>query len=241
MGARGGAAAGGLIVGEKGGVAQTALCLVSSVGTISSRSSRKPWLRRSEGRAVSWSSPASGDREDEARDRAGAAGAAASGARCFRVVPARRSTPTCRFPGDRQLSLRARRRACRYPPRLGNSGAGAALSPALVGPGCPPSRATQASRSCASSRRLSRCSIAAEDHELLLAVEDVHRADASTRELLDHLARRLAGLAALVLITYRSDELHRSHPFPPCNRGHSGLGRPRLPHRRAPSPRGRRA
>ena len=105
----------------------------------------------------------------------------------------------------------------------------------------PPSRATQASRSCASSRRLSRCSIAAEDHELLLAVEDVHRADASTRELLDHLARRLAGLGALVLITYRSDELHRSHPFPPCNRGHSGLGRPRLPHRRAPSPRGRRA
>ena len=144
-------------------------------------------------------------------------------------------------PGDRQLSRRARRRARRYPPRLGNSGAGAALSPALVGPGCPPSRATQASRSCASSRRLSRCSIAAEDHELLLAVEDVHRADASTRELLDHLARRLAGLAALVLITYRSDELHRSHPFPPCNRGHSGLGRPRLPHRRAPSPRGRRA
>jgi predicted ATPase len=50
---------------------------------------------------------------------------------------------------------------------------------------------------------------------LLLVVEDVHWADASSRELLDHLPRRLAGLSALVLVTYRSDELHRTHPLPP--------------------------
>jgi len=50
---------------------------------------------------------------------------------------------------------------------------------------------------------------------LVLVVEDVHWADASTRELLDHLARRLHGLAALVVCTYRSDELDRRHPLLP--------------------------
>jgi class 3 adenylate cyclase len=67
--------------------------------------------------------------------------------------------------------------------------------------------------------------IPADDHGLLLVVEDVHWADASTRELLDHLARRIAGLHALVLITYRSDELHRRHPFVPTLQGwrRSGL------------------
>ena len=43
-------------------------------------------------------------------------------------------------------------------------------------------------------------------------VDDVHWADASTRELLDHLARRLKDVTALVLCTYRSDELP---PAPP--------------------------
>ncbi len=47
----------------------------------------------------------------------------------------------------------------------------------------------------------------------------------STRELLDHIARRVSGLRALVLITYRSDELHRRHPFVPVLQGwrRSGL------------------
>jgi class 3 adenylate cyclase len=62
---------------------------------------------------------------------------------------------------------------------------------------------------------LSLLAIAAEDRALLLVVEDIHWADASTRELLDHLARRLAGLAAVVLVTYRADELHRTHPLLP--------------------------
>src|SRR5919197_3812009 len=67
--------------------------------------------------------------------------------------------------------------------------------------------------------------IPADDQGLLLVIEDVHWADESTRELLDHLARRLSGLRALVLITYRSDELHRRHPFVPTLQGwrRSGL------------------
>ncbi len=59
---------------------------------------------------------------------------------------------------------------------------------------------------------------AAEDGGLLLVVEDVHWADDSSRHLLDHIARRLAGMPALVLVTYRSDELHRKHPFVPTLR-----------------------
>jgi len=55
----------------------------------------------------------------------------------------------------------------------------------------------------------------ARERGVLLVVEDVHWADASTRELLDHLARRLVGLRAAVLCTYRSDELERRHPLLP--------------------------
>ncbi|HZA40128.1 MAG TPA: AAA family ATPase [Actinomycetota bacterium] len=58
-------------------------------------------------------------------------------------------------------------------------------------------------------------SLAAADAGLLLVVEDIHWADASTRELLDYLSRRLRGLRAMVLMTYRSDELHRKHPLVP--------------------------
>src|ERR671927_44888 len=57
--------------------------------------------------------------------------------------------------------------------------------------------------------------IPAREHGLLLVVEDVHWADAATRELLDHLARRLTNMRSLVLVTYRSDELDRRHPVAP--------------------------
>jgi class 3 adenylate cyclase len=57
--------------------------------------------------------------------------------------------------------------------------------------------------------------IPAREHGLLLVVEDVHWADSATRELLDHLARRLTSMRSLVLVTYRSDELDRRHPLAP--------------------------
>jgi class 3 adenylate cyclase len=65
---------------------------------------------------------------------------------------------------------------------------------------------------------VSLLSIPAADRTMLLVIEDVHWADDSSRELLDHLARRLAGMRALVLVTYRSDEMHRRHPFVPTVR-----------------------
>lgn len=61
--------------------------------------------------------------------------------------------------------------------------------------------------------------IAAEEHGLLLVVEDLHWADASTREFLDYLTRRLRNLRVLVLATYRRDEMHRKHPLLPTVQG----------------------
>ena len=57
--------------------------------------------------------------------------------------------------------------------------------------------------------------MAACDQGLLLILEDVHWADTATRELLDHLSRRLTSMRAMLLLTYRSDELDRRHPLAP--------------------------
>jgi DNA-binding CsgD family transcriptional regulator/tetratricopeptide (TPR) repeat protein len=54
----------------------------------------------------------------------------------------------------------------------------------------------------------------AERAALLLVVEDLHWADQSTRDLLGFLVRNLRAGVAL-LLTYRSDELHRRHPLRP--------------------------
>jgi class 3 adenylate cyclase len=54
------------------------------------------------------------------------------------------------------------------------------------------------------------------DHTgLLLVIEDLQWLDASARELLDYLTRRLGDSRILVLATYRREELHRRHPVLP--------------------------
>jgi class 3 adenylate cyclase len=55
--------------------------------------------------------------------------------------------------------------------------------------------------------------VAAGESGLLLVMEDLHAADASTRELLDLLARRLQGARILVAGTYRGEEVGRKHPM----------------------------
>jgi predicted ATPase len=57
--------------------------------------------------------------------------------------------------------------------------------------------------------------VPARERGLLLVLEDVHWADSATRELLDHLARRLTNERAVLVVTYRSDELERRHPLHP--------------------------
>jgi ATP/maltotriose-dependent transcriptional regulator MalT len=55
----------------------------------------------------------------------------------------------------------------------------------------------------------------AERRPLVLVIEDAHWADRSTRDLLIFLLRNLMHAAVLVVITFRSDELHRGHPMRP--------------------------
>jgi DNA-binding CsgD family transcriptional regulator/tetratricopeptide (TPR) repeat protein len=54
--------------------------------------------------------------------------------------------------------------------------------------------------------------------ELALAavvVEDLHWADSSTRDLISFLARNIRAVRVLLIVTYRTDDLHRRHPLKP--------------------------
>ena len=53
----------------------------------------------------------------------------------------------------------------------------------------------------------------ARETPVLLVLEDLHWADETSLELLQHLARELRDARVLILATYRSDEMHRRHPF----------------------------
>ncbi|MFI0167071.1 AAA family ATPase [Streptomyces sp. NPDC017095] len=52
-------------------------------------------------------------------------------------------------------------------------------------------------------------------HTVVLVLEDLHWADASTRHLLAYLFRTLRAGRLLVLASYRSDDIHRRHPLRP--------------------------
>jgi predicted ATPase len=53
------------------------------------------------------------------------------------------------------------------------------------------------------------------DAPVVLALEDLHWADPSTRAFVAFLARSLCSERVLVVLTYRLDELHRRHPLRP--------------------------
>ncbi len=55
----------------------------------------------------------------------------------------------------------------------------------------------------------------ARGHGLLFVVEDAHWADPSTLDLLAYLARNTQDAGIVLLVTFRTDELHRRHPLLP--------------------------
>nr|WP_221354602.1 AAA family ATPase [Streptomyces sp. REN17] len=55
----------------------------------------------------------------------------------------------------------------------------------------------------------------AAERPVVLLLEDLHWADASTRHLLAHLLRTLRDGRLLVVATYRADDIHRRHPLRP--------------------------
>jgi predicted ATPase len=65
-------------------------------------------------------------------------------------------------------------------------------------------------------------------HPAVLVVEDVHWADDATLDALRYLIRRIARLPAVLILTYRDDELGREHvparAHPPRDRGRGAHG-----------------
>lgn len=57
-----------------------------------------------------------------------------------------------------------------------------------------------------------------EEGPILVVIEDLQWADASTRELLSYLFARGFDSAVVMVVTYRSDDLHRRHPLRPVLR-----------------------
>jgi DNA-binding CsgD family transcriptional regulator/tetratricopeptide (TPR) repeat protein len=55
----------------------------------------------------------------------------------------------------------------------------------------------------------------AESGPTVLVIEDIHWADRSSRDLIAFLSRNLGAAQVLILLTYRSDDLHRQHPLRP--------------------------
>ncbi|SDG46445.1 regulatory protein, luxR family [Sinosporangium album] len=55
----------------------------------------------------------------------------------------------------------------------------------------------------------------AEHRPVLLVIEDIHWADRSSRDLIAFLSRNLRAAPVLMVLTYRSDDLHRQHPLRP--------------------------
>ena len=51
------------------------------------------------------------------------------------------------------------------------------------------------------------------EHPTVLVIEDVHWADDATLDTLRYLIRRIADLPAVLILTYRDDELDREHPL----------------------------
>jgi hypothetical protein len=70
-------------------------------------------------------------------------------------------------------------------------------------------------------------------HPTILVVEDVHWADEATLDVLRYLTRRIIELPAVLVLTYRDDELTREHPLQQLLGQASASGRVhRLPLRR---------
>ncbi|NUW38283.1 AAA family ATPase [Nonomuraea sp. SMC257] len=55
----------------------------------------------------------------------------------------------------------------------------------------------------------------AESRPVVLLIEDIHWADRSSRDLIAFLCRNLSAPQVLIVMTYRSDDLHRQHPLRP--------------------------
>ncbi len=94
------------------------------------------------------------------------------------------------------------------------------LLPDLGSPPAPTGRRDRGSTAGAAQARLFEIVFGllrrlSEEAPVVLILEDLHWADSSTRDLLRFLVRNARDARFLVIVTYRSDELHRRHPLRP--------------------------
>jgi ATP/maltotriose-dependent transcriptional regulator MalT len=82
-------------------------------------------------------------------------------------------------------------------------------------PAAPPATAQDGSAAQLLEHVLGVITRLAAGRQLVLVMEDLHWADRSTRDLVEFLIRTLRELAVLLVLTYRSDALHRGHPLRP--------------------------
>jgi DNA-binding CsgD family transcriptional regulator/tetratricopeptide (TPR) repeat protein len=91
----------------------------------------------------------------------------------------------------------------------------AALLPGLDDAGTPPATLDGSAQVRLFEALLDLLGILSERQPVALILEDIHWADRSTRTFVSFLARSLRTERLLVVVTYRSDELHRRHPLRP--------------------------
>ena len=104
--------------------------------------------------------------------------------------------------GPEQLAELRRARASRTWPGSPRSWAWAARTTPWVGVGCSRPWPPWSRRDAA-------------EHPLVLVFEDLHWSDSSTRDLLRFLMRTVGDARVLYVLTYRRDEVRRSHPCCP--------------------------
>ncbi len=91
----------------------------------------------------------------------------------------------------------------------------AALVPGLDEPGAPAGPLDPSAQLRLFEALLELLDVLSERQPVALVLEDMHWADRSTRTFVSFLARSLRQERLLVVLTYRSDELHRRHPLRP--------------------------
>jgi DNA-binding CsgD family transcriptional regulator/tetratricopeptide (TPR) repeat protein len=88
-----------------------------------------------------------------------------------------------------------------------------ALLPGLDEDTAPPDRGDPSSQLRLFEALLELLDLLSEDRPLVLTLEDLHWADRSTRTFVDFLARSLRRERVMLVLSYRTDELHRRHPL----------------------------
>jgi ATP/maltotriose-dependent transcriptional regulator MalT len=89
----------------------------------------------------------------------------------------------------------------------------AALLPGIDEEPAPPERNDPSAQLRLFEGLLELIDVLSQQHTVVLALEDMHWADRSTRTFVDFLARSLRRERFMLLLSYRTDEIHRRHPL----------------------------